>query len=57
MNLRLSGRTRCGTRSQRSGFTLLELMLALALTSVVLVAIGMAIDLHLRMLDSRRTSV
>jgi len=37
--------------------TLLELMLSMALTAVILVAIGMAIDLHLRMLDSRRGSV
>ena len=37
--------------------TLLEVMLALALTAVVLAAISMAIDLHLRMLDSRRGTV
>ena len=39
------------------GLTLLELMLSMALTAVILVAIGMAIDLHLRMVDSRRSSV
>jgi hypothetical protein len=41
----------------RSGVTLLELMLALALTGVVIVAIGMAIDLNLRTLDSRRAEI
>ncbi len=41
----------------RSGYTLLELMLALTLAGFVLAAIGMAIDLHLRALDSRRTNV
>ncbi|MBM4090616.1 MAG: hypothetical protein FJ276_14530, partial [Planctomycetes bacterium] len=44
-------------RAERTGLTLLELMLALALASFVLVAIGMAIDLHLKLLDSRRGSV
>jgi hypothetical protein len=37
--------------------TLLEVMLALTLTAFVLVSISMAIDLHLRMLDSRRGDV
>jgi len=41
----------------RRGFTLLELLLALALTSLVVVVIGMAIDFHLRTLDSSRTTV
>jgi len=39
---------------QRTGFTLLELMLALGLTIIILLAISMAIDLHLRSFDSRR---
>jgi prepilin-type N-terminal cleavage/methylation domain-containing protein len=39
----------------RHGFTLLELMLALALTTLLLGAITMAVDLHLRALDSRRS--
>ena len=41
----------------RAGLTLLELMLALTLTAIVLVAISMAIDLHLRVLQSRRDHV
>lgn len=40
-------------RSPR-GFTLLELMLALGLTTVILLAISMAVDLHLRSFDARR---
>ena len=43
------------TRTARSGFTLLELLLALSLSVVILMAIGMAIHLHMRSLDSRRT--
>ncbi|MFO7905953.1 MAG: prepilin-type N-terminal cleavage/methylation domain-containing protein [Planctomycetota bacterium] len=39
------------------GMTLLEVMLALALTCVVLATISMAIDLHLRMVDERRDEV
>lgn len=39
------------------GMTLLELLLALALTGLVMVVISMAIDLHLRALDVRRTNV
>ena len=42
---------------RRRGLTLLELMLALALTSVLLGLIGMAVDVHLRMLDSRQAEV
>ncbi|MCA9144166.1 MAG: prepilin-type N-terminal cleavage/methylation domain-containing protein [Planctomycetaceae bacterium] len=38
----------------RRGFTLLELMLALGLTTVILLAISMAVDLHLRSYDARR---
>ena len=56
--------TRRGTTSRatptvalRPGLTLLELMLALTLTAIVLVAISMAIDLHLRVLQSRRDHV
>lgn len=37
--------------------TLLEVMLALALTCLVLAAISMAIDLHLRMVDQRRDDI
>jgi prepilin-type N-terminal cleavage/methylation domain-containing protein len=40
--------------NRRSGFTLLELLLALALTVVILGAISMAVDLHLRSFDDRR---
>ncbi len=50
-------RTRRTARSQRRGFTLLEVMLALSLTSLVLVAIAMAIDFHLRMVDVGRSKV
>ena len=39
------------------GLTLLELILALALSVLVLMAIGMAIDMHYRMFDVRRTSI
>lgn len=44
-------------RRSRRGITLLELLLALALTALVMVIISMAIDLHLRTLDMRRTHV
>jgi hypothetical protein len=40
-----------------AGVTLLELLLALALSVVVMTAIGMAINLHFKMLDARRTSI
>jgi hypothetical protein len=43
--------------TQRRGLTLLELILALALSVLVLMAIGMAIDVHYRMFDVRRTSI
>lgn len=46
-----------GTASDRAGITLLELLLALALTGVVMMIITMAIQLHLRTLDSRRADV
>lgn len=49
-----SKRPRCEVRH---GLTLLEILLALALTGVVMVIISMAIDLHLRTMDTRRTSV
>ena len=41
----------------RCGVTLLELILALALSVVVMTAIGMAINLHFKMLDARRGSI
>jgi hypothetical protein len=41
----------------RQGVTLLELLLALALTSLIVVVIGMAIDLNLNALDIERTNV
>jgi hypothetical protein len=41
----------------RRGITLLELILALALMAMVMFVISMAIDLHLRTLDQRRTQV
>jgi prepilin-type N-terminal cleavage/methylation domain-containing protein len=39
------------------GFTLLEVLLALALTALILVALGMAIDFHFRVLDAGRAHV
>ncbi len=41
----------------RYGLTLFELVIALALSALIMVAIGMAIDLHLRTLDTRRNQV
>ncbi len=44
-------------RDPAKGTTLLELLLALALTGVVMVVISMAIDLHLRTLDAGRQEI
>jgi hypothetical protein len=44
-------------RAMRQGLTLLELILALALSVLVLMAVSMAINVHYRMLDVRRTNV
>jgi prepilin-type N-terminal cleavage/methylation domain-containing protein len=44
-------------RCRQHGFTLLEVMLALGLTALILVALGMAIDFHLRVLDAGRAHV
>ena len=44
-------------RQQRRGLTLLEMILALALSVIVLAAIGWAIQLHLKALDTRRSDV
>jgi type II secretory pathway pseudopilin PulG len=55
--------TRLVSKKQRSprgaapAFTLLELLLALALSALVFVAIAMAIDLHLRVIDTGRTEI
>ena len=49
--------TRAGGRRSRRGYTLLELLLALALSSLVIYSILWAIQLHLRSLDVRRTSI
>ncbi len=43
--------------SSRSGFTLLEVILSLALAALVFVALAMAIDIHLRVVDVGRTKV
>lgn len=51
------GRLTPAARRRRAALTLLELLLALALSIFVLMSIGMAINLHYRMLDDRRTSV
>ena len=45
------------SRAPRRGLTLLELILALALSVVILGLVALAINLHLRMLDARRTDV
>jgi hypothetical protein len=44
-------------RRSRRGLTLLELILALSLTVLLLMTIAMAIQMHFRMLDLRRTNV
>lgn len=41
----------------QDAFTLLEVMLALALTAVIITLIGGAIDMHLRQLSSRRAGI
>ncbi len=41
----------------KRGFTLLEVLLAMGLVSAVLLVVSMAIDVHLRLLDSGRTQV
>jgi hypothetical protein len=43
--------------AKRRGLSLLELILALGLSGLILYAVAMAIDLHLRSLDVRRTNV
>ena len=45
------------TRGPRAGVTLMELLLALGLSVLVLSAISMAISLHFKMLDVRRTNL
>jgi len=42
---------------KHSAFTLLEVILALALSALVMIVLGMAVELHLRLLDSGRTKV
>jgi type II secretory pathway pseudopilin PulG len=42
---------------KQSGFTLLEILLTLALTVVVLGLLGMAVDVHLRLADASRNEV
>jgi len=44
-------------RRRRQGVTLLELILAMSLSILVLMAISLAINLHFRALDVRRTNV
>src|SRR4029453_9020994 len=45
------------SRIGRRGVTLLELILALSLSVLLLMAINMAITLHFKMLDVRRTNI
>jgi hypothetical protein len=42
---------------KKQAFTLLEVILALGLTVLVMIALGMAVNLHLRLLDSGRTKI
>lgn len=42
---------------KRSGFTLLEIILVLALTMVLLGLLGLAVDVHLRVTDASRNAV
>lgn len=49
--------SRVRTRRPPRGFTLLEIILALALTAFVMAGIAMVIDLHLRAVDSGRSRV
>jgi prepilin-type N-terminal cleavage/methylation domain-containing protein len=44
-------------RPKQSGFTLVEIILALALVAVVLGLLSLAIDIHLRTADASRTGV
>ena len=44
-------------RGKNTGFTLLEVVLALGLTVVVMTAIGVAIFLHLRAVDRTRLAI
>jgi hypothetical protein len=44
-------------KSQRRGVTLLELILALSLSVLIMAAIGYAIELHLKTLQTRKTHV
>jgi hypothetical protein len=43
--------------SHSRGFTLLEVILAVGLSVLVLIAVAMAVDIHLRLVDSNRTGV
>ena len=55
-----AGQASSGTRigsGRRHAFTLLEVMLSLILVSFVLTIVAMAIDIHLRVLDSGRTKI
>jgi prepilin-type N-terminal cleavage/methylation domain-containing protein len=55
---RSKSRTRFGgLKSQVGGFTLLELLLALALTGVVLYTVSVAVDLNMRAFHKRRSSI
>jgi len=55
--MKLSSYKRRANQLKRQGFTLLEVMLALALSFLVLMGVAMAIDLHLRMLDKRQNEI
>jgi len=53
----VAARSRNQIRTLRRGVTLLELLLALALSVIVLSAVGVAINLYFKMLEVRRTSL
>jgi prepilin-type N-terminal cleavage/methylation domain-containing protein len=46
-----------GLERRFGGFTLLELLLALALTGIVLYAVAVAVDLNMRLFHKRRSSI
>lgn len=46
-----------GAQATRQGFTLLEVLLALGLTLVVLMAVGMAVDFFIRGIETSRAAV
>jgi type II secretory pathway pseudopilin PulG len=54
---RRSARRQVGNLSYARGFTLLEVILALGLSLIVIAAVGVSVDLYLRIFDSSRANV